>query len=189
MTEKTATTAAIRDYAHLVVVSHIPVADALNAMLQHKGIAAPAGTLLHAAYDAMIASYKDEPRRGLRPRLRGGPGRIPEGNATLLDKKVLALGSRTKMVAGAELEAERNRLAWVVAVVDDRGWPSPIERMDHSAYVAGVELAPGKARTAALFKKPSQALEDAIDHGRVAAVTARASSRCRAACPSPSMAR
>jgi glc operon protein GlcG len=36
-----------------------------------------------------------------------------------------------------------------------------------------VELAPGKARTAALFKKPSQALEDAINHGRVAAVTAQ----------------
>jgi len=35
-----------------------------------------------------------------------------------------------------------------------------------------VELAPGKARTAALFKKPSQALEDAINDGRIAAVTA-----------------
>src|ERR1700710_92420 len=32
---------------------------------------------------------------------------------------------------------------------------------------------PGKARTAALFKKPSEALEDAINHGRVAAVTAQ----------------
>jgi glc operon protein GlcG len=49
----------------------------------------------------------------------------------------------------------------------------PVERMDHAAYLASVELAPGKARTAALFKKPSQALEDAINHGRVAAVTAR----------------
>src|SRR5260370_29278658 len=45
--------------------------------------------------------------------------------------------------------------------------------MDTAAYVASVELAPGKARTAALFKKPSQALEDTINHGRVAAVTAR----------------
>jgi glc operon protein GlcG len=93
--------------------------------------------------------------------------------AQLLDKKVLTLAAARKMVAAAELEAERNRLAGVVAVVDDGGWPIRIERMDHSAYVASVELAPGKARTAALFKKPSQALEDAIDHGRVAAVTAR----------------
>ena len=42
-----------------------------------------------------------------------------------------------------------------------------------AVFVASVELAPGKARTAALFKKPSEALEDAINHGRIAAVTAR----------------
>jgi glc operon protein GlcG len=77
------------------------------------------------------------------------------------------------MVAAAEAEAERHHLAGVVAVVDDGGWPILIERMDHAAYTASVELAPGKARTAALFKKPSEALEDAIDHGRIAAVTAR----------------
>jgi uncharacterized protein GlcG (DUF336 family) len=47
-----------------------------------------------------------------------------------------------------------------------------IERIDHAVYIASVELAPGKARTAALFRKPSQALEDAINHGGVAAVTA-----------------
>jgi uncharacterized protein GlcG (DUF336 family) len=49
-----------------------------------------------------------------------------------------------------------------------------IARMDHAAYLASVEPAPGKPRTAALFKKPSQALEDAINHGRVATVTAQA---------------
>lgn len=96
-----------------------------------------------------------------------------DATAQFLDKKVLTLAAARKMVAAAEAEAERNRLAGVVAVVDDGGWPILIERMDHSAYVASVELAPGKARTAALFKKPSQALEDAINHGRIAAVTAR----------------
>jgi glc operon protein GlcG len=75
--------------------------------------------------------------------------------------------------AAAEAEAERHHLAGVVAVVDDGGWPILIERMDHAAYTASVELAPGKARTAALFKKPSEALEDAINHGRIAAVSAR----------------
>ncbi len=48
-----------------------------------------------------------------------------------------------------------------------------IERMDHAAYLASVELAPGKARIATLFKKPGQALEDAINRGRLAAVTAQ----------------
>ena len=47
----------------------------------------------------------------------------------------------------------------------------------------GVELAPGKARTAALFKKPSQALEDAINGGRPAAITARSFIEMQGALP------
>src|SRR6266404_375068 len=94
-------------------------------------------------------------------------------SAQLAEKKVITLAAARKVVAAAEAEAARNHLAGVVAVVDDGGWPILIERMDHAAYTASVELAPGKARTAALFKKPSQALEDAINHGRVAAVTAQ----------------
>ena len=92
--------------------------------------------------------------------------------AQFAEKKVLTLAAAQKMVAAAQLEAERNHLAGVIAVVDDGGWPILLLRMDHAAFVASVELAPGKARTAALFKKPSQALEDAINHGRPAAVTA-----------------
>src|SRR5277367_4791721 len=97
----------------------------------------------------------------------------PAAIAQFAQKKVLTLEIARTMVAAAEAEAERSHLAGVVAVVDDGGWPILIERMDHAAYLASVELAPGKARTAALFKKPSQVLEDAIDHGRVAAVTAQ----------------
>jgi glc operon protein GlcG len=93
--------------------------------------------------------------------------------AQFADKKVLTLAAAQKMVASAKGEAERQHLAGVIAVVDDGGWPILLLRMDNAAYVASVELAPGKARTAALFRKPSQALEDAINHGRVAAVTAR----------------
>src|SRR3984957_14466321 len=93
--------------------------------------------------------------------------------AQLTEKKVITLAAARKMVAAAEAEAERNHWSGVVAVVDDGGWPILIERMDHAALLAGVELAPGKARTAALFKKPSQDLEDAINNGRFAAVTAR----------------
>ena len=100
---------------------------------------------------------------------------LPAQNASaqLAEKKVLTLAAAQKMVAAAQAEAERNHLAGVIAVVDDGGWPILLVRMDNAAYVASVELAPGKARTAALFKKPSEALEDAINHGRIAAVTAR----------------
>jgi glc operon protein GlcG len=101
------------------------------------------------------------------------PPQAPAATAQYSQKKVLTLEIARKIVAAAESEATRNHLAGVVAVVDDGGWPILIERMDHAAYLASVELAPGKARTAALFKKPSQALEDAINHGRFAAVTAQ----------------
>src|SRR5271167_840388 len=94
-------------------------------------------------------------------------------SAQLAQKKVITLAAARKMVTAAEAEAERNHWAGVVAVVDDGGWPILVERMDNAAFTASVELAPGKARTAALFKKPSQALEDSINHGRIAAVTAR----------------
>ena len=93
--------------------------------------------------------------------------------AQLAEKKVLTLEAARKMMVAAEAEAKRQNLRGVVAIVDDGGWLILLERMDDAAYVASVELAPGKARTAALFKKPSAALEDAINHGRFAAVTAR----------------
>jgi glc operon protein GlcG len=90
-----------------------------------------------------------------------------------MDRKELTLEAARKMVAAAEAEAERQHLRGVIAVVDEGGWPILVERMDNSAYIASVELAPAKARTAALFKKPSGALEEAINHGRIAALSAR----------------
>jgi glc operon protein GlcG len=97
----------------------------------------------------------------------------PSAQAELLQKKALSLEAARKMVAAAEAEAERNHWRGVVAVVDDGGWVVLLERMDHAAMTASVELAEGKARSAALFKKPTQALEEAINHGRYAAITAR----------------
>src|SRR5271154_4585737 len=93
--------------------------------------------------------------------------------AQLKEKKVLTLAAAQKMVAAAQAQAERDHLAGVIAVCDDGGWPILVLRMDNAAFVASVELAPGKARTAALFKKPSQALEESINHGRIALTTAR----------------
>jgi glc operon protein GlcG len=93
--------------------------------------------------------------------------------AQFREKKVLTLAAAQTIVAGAKAEAERYQLAGVIAVVDDGGWPVLLVRMDNAAMIASVELAPGKARTAALFRKPTEALEDAINGGRFAAVTAR----------------
>jgi putative membrane protein len=60
LAQKKATTVHLRDYARLMVVTHIPVIDDLNAILEHKGVAAPPNDLLHAAYETMIASLKAE---------------------------------------------------------------------------------------------------------------------------------
>ena len=93
-------------------------------------------------------------------------------HAQVMEKKVLTLAAARKIVDAATAEAHRSNWPAVIAVVDDSGWPILIERMDNALILAGVELAPGKARTAALFRKPSQALEDAINNGRFAATTA-----------------
>jgi glc operon protein GlcG len=96
----------------------------------------------------------------------------PEKKVPLLEKKVLSLEAARKMAAAAIAEAERNHWRGVVAVVDDGGWLILLERMDR-AMTASVELAAGKARAAALFKKPTEELEEAINQGRYAAITAR----------------
>jgi glc operon protein GlcG len=97
---------------------------------------------------------------------------VQAATGQFLEKKVLTLAAAEKIVDAAKMEAERYQLAGVIAVVDDGGWPIVLLRMDNAPYVASVELAPGKARTAALFRKPTEALEDAINDGRTAAVTA-----------------
>jgi putative membrane protein len=58
--EKRAENPAVRNYAHLMVASHIPVVDALNTILKHKRIMPPPDTLLHGAYDTIIAILKAE---------------------------------------------------------------------------------------------------------------------------------
>ena len=72
----------------------------------------------------------------------------------------------------AEAEAQRNNAPGVIAVVDEAGWLILLERMDKAPMLASVELAPGKARSAAIFRKPTQVLEESINKGRIAAVTA-----------------
>jgi putative membrane protein len=54
--EKAATAADIRDYAHLMVVTHIPVVDSLNRILSNKNIEAPSNPLLSGAFNTMISS-------------------------------------------------------------------------------------------------------------------------------------
>jgi len=92
--------------------------------------------------------------------------------ADLPTRHILTLDAARRVIAAAEAEAQRQGWPCVVAVADDAGYFIALDRMDASPMLASVELAPAKARTAALFRKPSKALEDAVHAGRVAAVTA-----------------
>ena len=81
--EKKAATPEIRDYAHLMVVSHIPVVDGLNSILQRKRIVAPPETLLQGAYDSMIASLKSDAGAAFDRDYVEGQVDYQKGNAAL----------------------------------------------------------------------------------------------------------
>ena len=93
--------------------------------------------------------------------------------ATLPVQPVLTLAAAQQVIAAAQAKAQAENWPCVISVVDAAGLPLALVRMDNAAVPAGVEIAPGKARTAALFRRPSGALEDAINGSRPAAATAR----------------
>jgi len=86
--EGKAKTVEIRDYAHLMVTSHIPVVEALNAILKRKDIAASPNTLLEGAYHAMISSLKAEPRAALDRDYVDGQVEYQKGNAALFQYEI-----------------------------------------------------------------------------------------------------
>ena len=87
-------------------------------------------------------------------------------------KPALTLQDATRVIDAAKAESASLNCSAVIAVVDDGGWLIKLERMDDPAMLVSVELAPGKARAAALYRKQTAELEKSIDTGRVAAVTA-----------------
>ena len=92
--------------------------------------------------------------------------------ASIAHKAILSLATAQQIAARARKVAADKGWPCAVAIVDDGGWPILTLRMDGAPVVAGIELAQGKARTSALFKRPSGDLENAINNGRPAAITA-----------------
>jgi len=88
-------------------------------------------------------------------------------HADLPTKHVLTLAAAKKIAAAAEAEALKRGATVVIAVVDDGGHLIVLERLDDT-QVASVEVAIGKARTAAIFRRPSNVFEDQIRNGRAA---------------------
>jgi glc operon protein GlcG len=84
-------------------------------------------------------------------------------------KTVLTLDAARAVVTAAEAEARRRGLGVVTVVVDDGGAIIELSRMD-TAQVASVNVGVGKARTAAIYRRPSRVFEEQIRDGRVAAL-------------------
>ena len=93
----------------------------------------------------------------------------PAVRAELPVKRVITLNVAKKIAAAAEAEANRRHLTAVIVVVDDSGYPLVLQRLDNT-QVASVEVGIGKARAAAIFRRPSKDFEDQIKEGRVAAL-------------------
>ncbi len=76
-------------------------------------------------------------------------------------KPCLTSADVKKMMAACLVEAEKNKWQVAIAIVDDGGFILSLDRMDGAA-VTTAEVAVGKARTAALTKRPSKFFEDRV---------------------------
>lgn len=86
-----------------------------------------------------------------------------------LARPSLSLAAARKIIAAAEEAARARGVGVVTVVVDPAGNVIQLSRMD-SAQVASVEVGIGKARTAAIYRRPSRVFEEQIRDGRVAAL-------------------
>jgi glc operon protein GlcG len=81
-------------------------------------------------------------------------------------KQTLTLDGAKKAAEAAAAFAKNNGAPGsAIAVVDDGGYLLYFVRLD-GTFTASPNISIGKARTAALFKKPTKDFEDIINHGR-----------------------
>ena len=86
--------------------------------------------------------------------------RPPYGNPITVDQA-------RKIAAGAVAESKKNNWRMAISIVDNHGFPVYFERMEDT-QTASIQIALDKAKTAAMFRRPSKAFEDGIAKGRVA---------------------
>jgi len=89
--------------------------------------------------------------------------------AQLIEKKALTLDGAKRIAAAAEAKAKAEGARVVIAVVDEGGSLLLLEPLDDT-QVASVNVGIDKARTAAIFRRPSKVFEDQVRDGRIAAL-------------------
>jgi glc operon protein GlcG len=86
-------------------------------------------------------------------------------SAQLLDRKALSLAEVKKIAAAAEEEAVKNKWNVAIAIVDEAGNLLYFSKLD-GTQVGSVNIAIGKAKTSAILRRPTLALEEAVKGGR-----------------------
>ncbi len=84
-------------------------------------------------------------------------------------RQVLTLDDAREIGAAAESEARAHGWAVTIAVCDEGGHLLWLQRMD-GAPPMSAQVAPDKARTCVMTRKPSKAIEDMVNNGRYAAL-------------------
>ena len=84
---------------------------------------------------------------------------------TTESKRTLTLEGAKVVAAAAAAEARKGKEGASIAIVDDGGNLMYLERLQPT-FPMGAHISTEKARTAALFQRPSKVLEDAIVGGR-----------------------
>jgi uncharacterized protein GlcG (DUF336 family) len=84
----------------------------------------------------------------------------------MTSKRVLELADLKRIATAAEAEAFDNKWAVTIAIVDDGGHLLWLQRLDGAPPLTS-QIAPAKARTAAIGRRESKVYEEMINKGRV----------------------
>src|SRR5688572_26385818 len=88
------------------------------------------------------------------------------GHAQTIDKPSLSLDGERKVIAAVKQDAARRGAPGAaIAVAADGGNLLAVERLA-GTFAAGAHMSIGKARTAALFRRPTRVFEELINKGR-----------------------
>ncbi len=73
----------------------------------------------------------------------------------------ISLEQAKKVIAAAEVEAKKNNWPVAIAVVDSSGYLVAFHRLDNT-QLGSIEVALKKAKTSALFRRPTKVFEDML---------------------------
>lgn len=122
--------------------------------IMRPSAAAPA--LLRFVLLAGLVAAMNSPSHGQTP--AAAPAPAPEYGAPI------GIENAKKAAANAIAEAKKNNWTMAVAIVDGGGNLVYFEKMDHT-QVGSIRVAQDKARSAALFKRPTKAFQDGVAAG------------------------